>query len=425
MLPRHLFRPPPESQRHLDGLRAIAILMVLGFHTLIQMPDVTVEIREGLLGRVLLRGGMGVDLFFVLSGYLIGGQLIREGLGRGRLDLGTFYLKRFFRIFPAYYLVLTVVVVLLIRQPFYEFFLAGQDPGDVVRGAWANYLYVNNYTGSRVMPWSWSLAVEEHFYLVIPLLLLVLLRHGKHGTRLGVLWALFWLPWVLRFAAFRHLGIDALATGGSPEAQAGLLADALAWTDAVFVPTHCRIDSIVVGVLVAYTQQTSPRVAERWRGWGGLAWTAVALLVLAFYLLGKGGKPIGAGASAILFGPVALAFGGILQHCLYRERSPLRAVLSFGGFYPIARVSYGMYLLHPLLFAAVHDSGPMVALRGLPNPTVAALAVLAVHLLLAYGAALVLFSLWEWPFMALRGHLLRRRAARRGGTDRPPAGGGV
>jgi len=416
MLPRHLFRPPPESQRYLDGLRALAILMVLGFHTMIQMPEVTVEVRDGLLGRVLLRGGMGVDLFFVLSGYLIGGQLIREGLRRGRLDLGTFYIKRFFRIFPAYYLVLTLICLWLIRLPLYEFFLAGQEPSDVLRGAWANYLYLNNYTGSRVMPWSWSLAVEEHFYLVAPLLLLVLLRFGKHGTRLGVLWALFFLPWVARFAAFRMLGIDALATGGSAEAQAGLLADALAWTDAVFVPTHCRIDSIVIGVLCAYLQQTSARTGERWRGWGGLAWTGVAVLVLAFYLLGKGGKPIGAGASAILFGPVALAFGGILQHCLYRERSPLRAALSFGGFYPIARVSYGMYLLHPFLFAAVHDTGPMLALRGLPNPTLATLAVLAVHGLLAYAAALLMFTLWEWPFMALRGRLLRWREARRGGA---------
>ena len=412
MLPRHLFRPPPDSQRYLDGLRAIAILMVLGFHTMIQMPDVTVEVREGLLGRVLLRGGMGVDLFFVLSGYLIGGQLIREGLGRGRLDLGTFYIKRFFRIFPAYYLVLTGICLLLLRRPFYEFFLAGHEPGEVLRGAWANYLYLNNYTGSRVMPWSWSLAVEEHFYLVVPLVLLALLRWCKHGTRLGVLWVLFWLPWVARLVSFRLLGIDALATGGSPEAQAGLLADAMAWTDAVFVPTHCRVDSIVIGVLCAYVQQTSASSRARWAGWGGVAWTAVAVLVLAFYLLSQGGKPIGAGASAILFGPVALAFGGILQHCLYRERSPLRAVLSFVGFYPVARVSYGMYLLHPFLFAALHDTAPMVALRGLPNPTAATLAVLAVHVAVAYAAALAMFTLWEWPFMMLRERLLRWRAER-------------
>ena len=419
MSSRYLFTPPPEHARHLDGLRALAILAVLCFHSMIQVPDLAFELRDTLMGRLLLRGGVGVDLFFVLSGYLIGGQLLREGLASGRIRFGDFYIKRFFRIFPAYWAVLVLICAVLVWQPFYDALLRGVTPSEAMGSAWSNFLYLNNYTGSRLMPWGWSLAVEEHFYLVIPLLLSLVVLRLPRGRATVVLWVLLFLPWVTRLLAFRGLGIDPIVTGGTPDEQATRATELMAWMDAVFVPSHNRYDSLMVGVLCAWAEQTSSGVRRRWRGWGGVALTALSLLVIAGYLLGKGGKPVGPVASAVLVGPLALAFGGILQHTLYRERSWLRRLLGWRGFHPVARVSYGMYLLHPFLIAALGALGVHGALSTLGDARLAVLAVLAVNLAVAYGAALGMFVLLEWPMMLLRSRILARRRATVDALEKP------
>ena len=405
---RHLFTPPPDHQHFLDGMRALAILGVIAFHSMIQMPEVAFAVRDTLPGRCLLRGGMGVDLFFVLSGYLIGGQLLRQGLGGGGIRFGEFYIKRFFRIFPAYYLVLAGVCAVIVHQPFYDTILRGTDPAEALRGAWANVLYLNNYTGSRLMPWSWSLAVEEHFYLVIPLLLAGVLLRLPPTVRTAALWVLFFLPWVSRYLTWQSMGIDPIPTGVTPGDHADRAADALAWMDRVVTPSHNRMDAMVVGVLCAHTEQVSSRVRQRWTGVSGLALTGLCAMVLFVYIAGKGGRPIGPGASAILLGPAALAFGGLLQRCLYQDGSWMRWVLSRRGFYPIARVSYGMYLIHPFLIAWIGESAPLQALRGLDSPGLAVAAVIAVNAAVAYAFALVMFALWEWPMMRLRGRVLAK-----------------
>ncbi len=403
----HLFRAPQQNVPFLDGLRALAILAVIAFHSLIQAPELAFAVRDSAIGRVMLRGGMGVDLFFVLSGYLIGGQLLREGLESGRVGLGRFYVKRFFRIFPAYYLVLAAVCAWVLWQPFYDAILRGTDPGAAIGLAWSNVLYLNNYAGSRVMPWSWSLAVEEHFYLVVPLLVGLVLVRIPAAARTALLWALFVVPWVARYLAWQSLGIDPIPTGVVPGENVDRAADAVAWMDRVAVPSHTRFDGLVVGVLCANAQVSSERARRRWSGAGGLALTGLALLVLWVYLAGKGGQPIGPVASTMLFGPAALAFGGLLQHCLYRERSWLRRVLSFRGFYPVARVSYGMYLLHPILIAALGVTALHPWLAGVGHPLLAALLLVALNTAVAYVAAVVMFLGWEWPMMRLRERVLR------------------
>jgi len=409
---RHLFTPPPDNQRFLDGMRALAILGVIAFHSMIQMPEVAFAVRDTAAGRCLLRGGMGVDLFFVLSGYLIGGQLLRQGLDGGGIRFGEFYIKRFFRIFPAYYLVLALLCAVIVHQPFYDAILRGTEPAEALRGAWANALYLNNYTGSRLMPWSWSLAVEEHFYLLIPLLLAGVLLRLPPGARTAALWVLFFVPWVTRYLTWQAMGIDPIPTGVMPGEHADRAADALAWMDRVVTPSHNRMDALMVGVLCAHTAIASRRARRRWAGASGLALTGLCAAVLFVYIAGKGGRPIGPGASAILLGPAALAFGGLLQRCLYQENSWLRWVLSRRGFYPIARVSYGMYLVHPFLIAWIGESAPLQALRGLDSAAAAVAAVIAINVAVAYGFALVMFAAWEWPMMRLRGRVLERLRAR-------------
>src|SRR4051812_42605748 len=93
----------------LDGLRAISILIVLGYHLLWTYQFKNDDVR---IWKVILSGDFGVHIFFVISGFLITGILLREEKAQGKIDISKFYLKRIFRIFPAYYFYLLVVYIL-------------------------------------------------------------------------------------------------------------------------------------------------------------------------------------------------------------------------------------------------------------------------------------------------------------------------
>lgn len=161
----------------LDGLRAIAALMVVAFHF-------------GGAKWSWLSGWLGVHVFFVLSGYLITTLALREEDRKGKVSLRDFYLRRLFRIFPAYYVVLAVVVGLA-----------------WVNGNWSlfkplmpYYLTFNNeFAGPAPFAHTWTLGIEQKFYLVWPVLAFVLAR-ASFGRRLGLtVAALAFLPVVVVF----------------------------------------------------------------------------------------------------------------------------------------------------------------------------------------------------------------------------------
>lgn len=145
----------------LDHLRAAAILLVFMYHyRAFKHPDWIDSI-----GRF---GWTGVDLFFVLSGFLISGQLFQEIKNTGEIGLKTFYIKRFFRIFPAYFFTL----FLYFTFPFFR-------EREALSPLWKFVSFTQNY-GLNVInrgtfSHAWSLCIEEQFYLILPLLLLILL----------------------------------------------------------------------------------------------------------------------------------------------------------------------------------------------------------------------------------------------------------
>ncbi len=163
----------------LDGIRAIAILIVIVGHLSVRYKDNLA--RFGVFARALGSGGNGVDLFFVLSGFLITTLLMREYARSGRISLRGFYLRRAFRILPPFYVYLAVI--LLLNQgtnwhlPFSAILRAG--------------LFLYDYS-ALPHPWlvahTWSLAVEEQFYIFWPLLLGFCL--SRWGRRAAVLCAL-------------------------------------------------------------------------------------------------------------------------------------------------------------------------------------------------------------------------------------------
>jgi len=278
----------------LDGLRGVAILVVLGAHT-------------GVPGFADGGGGVGVTLFFVLSGYLITSLLLAEKARAGRVDLRAFYVRRALRLFPALAAVLIVLAVLLVGGLVPQEASVGTDYGIVFIGV---IVYVANWVAVAgqsigMLGHTWSLAVEEQFYILWPALLLAGLRLGRSRLVLMVL--------VLVFL----------------DTPYRLLLDLNGGFMHVFVGTDTRGDALLLGCVLALLE-------IRWHpfvGWTGLV--GVGALAVAWP-----GDP-GLGAQ-ILFIPAAaivstLAVAGCPTILAWRP-------LAF-----IGKISYGLYLWHGLV----------------------------------------------------------------------------
>ena len=281
----------------LDGLRGVAITLVLLFH--FTGPFTPDGAASRLVAKILGAGWTGVDLFFALSGYLITKRLIAYR-GTASERLLTFYRNRFLRIFPLYYLFLIVYSM-------------------IVRVALPSYwLYYCNWTqpfdiGQIRSPLShlWSLAVEEQFYLLWPLALILAPRRRL----IAVAWLLLAVTPLWRSLA--------LLKGASP--------------DLVYRATIFRVDALLGGVLVALTGR------HRFLLWAGLAVTVTVTLARQAFVWSD------PWVQALGFSGTAWASAGIVGWAAGRPR------LGFVSSRPavmLGRYSYGIYILHwPLAFA--------------------------------------------------------------------------
>ena len=359
----------------LDLLRAIAVLWTMQFHSFIVGglgPDWSWLSRYGWLG---------VDLFFVLSGYLIGGQLLRP-LAKGEApSLRTFYIKRAFRILPAFWAVLAVY---LLWPGFRE--APGMEP------AWKFLLFVVNlsidYSQNAAFSHAWSLCVEEHFYLLFPALALLLSRRPSA--------ALFW-----------SVCIAVLLGGIALRAGIWLHFDAAnpprPWfVEDIYYPTWNRLDGLLMGVMLAVWQAYRPASWARAGRHANLFLLAgVLVMALALWLfrdrVGLLGNSIGWPVAAL--GLALLVFAGAQSNGLIGARA-----LPGAGW--IAAISYSLYLVHKPMYAVVQNHwGDMLEGQGV-------LAWLAYGLASILAAAL-LYYLVERPFLRLRGRVLGRQVDRR------------
>ena len=315
--PASSFVTAPNGHRRKDiqGLRAIAVLMVVGFHAGLPMPG----------------GFAGVDVFFVISGFVITGMLHREWLETGRIRFGQFYLRRFRRLTPALALMLTIVVAsaALFVSP-----LGGRQM-DVLMTAAAAIMLVANFVISAItggyfdapaemnpLLHTWSLSIEEQFYLFFPGLLLLAWLLGR---RRGWTWA-------------PALTIAALAL-----LSAGLAISGQEAPDHFYSPFG-RAWEFAVGALLALglTPQRSLRVSAR-----TLRWLGCAALILSVFVI-SGDQPFPGPLTALPVGGAALviASGGTSQDASSRW-------LSHPLLVRVGDLSYSWYLWHwPLIVFA-------------------------------------------------------------------------
>ena len=290
------------SYRHdIDGLRAIAVLAVVLYH--FGVPGIT-------------GGFVGVDIFFVISGFLIGGLLWREQEATGHIALGVFYTRRIRRLAPAYVAMAlaTAVVSWFVLLPF-EF----REFGKQLIAAtvylsnvffWREAGYFDGSSEEKPLLHTWSLSVEEQFYIVLPLLLIVLIRVLPRA-RLSVLW----LAYVASLAASILITPrDSIST---------------------FYFLHFRAWELLAGVLLAIhlTKGFRPRSPLALSG-GGLA-----LVVYGLVYTEPGPSFPGTQALAPVIGTVLLLAGGMGNHIITRVLSHAIPV-AFG------LISYSLYLWH-------------------------------------------------------------------------------
>ena len=367
-----------------DILRSLAILLVMLFHCpSAATPTAVAEVRP--------YGWLGVDIFFVLSGFLIGRQLFKEAAVNDRIDLKAFYLRRAFRILPAFFVVLVVYAfVPLVReaatmQPFWRFATFTM-----------NFGLESRYTGSFTQ--AWSLCVEEHFYFTLPLFVIFFARRMTFASAIALATCILLAGMLLRFAIWQtQVGVF-IDVQDFKEAYSGYLRD-------VYYPTYNRLDGLVFGVLLAALKVFRPHLWNRYASPKVSLSVGAALVALALMIFTQRGAFAPANHSVVvqsLLGAVvgfpvfaagvALILGGLLDVESRLSRWPLHAVTL------VATLSYSLYLTHKSVFHIDQLLFGAENLQGVPGFVVYAATCLVV------AAALWFFV--ERLFLKLRDRFL-------------------
>lgn len=296
------FKPVVHRVSSLDFLRSLAILMVLLAHTVL---------AYGAPRHLafLQMGGTGVDLFFVLSGWLLGRHLLKEVQTTGGINLTRFWCRRWLRTLPAYLAVLAVTMM--------QFRLSNPQASLPLQ-----YLFFGqNYLEMPFLHVSWSLCVEEHFYLLVAPAILLVVR--QHRLLVPMLLTAVALPGLCR-----HFGLYSSIE-----------------------ESHVRFDACAAGVLLAAIQLHCPK----W--WNKLTHLAVPLFAVAATIYGS--------LYAIYFvqGTQAVTDPGIYAviFCVFIlfavSSESIQQKLTFPGCFYIASRSYAIYLLHPEVLALMKRFG--------------------------------------------------------------------
>jgi peptidoglycan/LPS O-acetylase OafA/YrhL len=347
----------------LDGIRGLAILMVFLTHTTTGIGvDTHSEIEKFIYG-VLRLGWSGVDLFFVLSGFLITGILVdqRKQLnGQAGRFFGYFYARRSLRIFPLYYASLLIVFVI-------AHFATGNAPD--FRNLAIHGLYLQNIVDGYPMALShfWSLAVEEHFYLILPLV--IYLVQPKH------------LGKVLLAGVFLAIGARIMLEDSSLN---------------VYRFSLTRFDSLLMGSLLALEFQSVRGLCKN-----STALLAGATLLLVIFILAVGGTSNQASAHR-LFGYSLFA---LFYVCLIRRVIASDDTSRWKSFFRTrflrwcGKLSYCVYIVHWPVVLVLTKIMPKVI-----NWPLTALTYTLLTGIISFSIAAVSWRWFESPILSLRRH---------------------
>ena len=358
--------PHPASRKHypaLDGLRGVAILLVLFLHNF------------GFMNYFFF-GWLGVDLFFVLSGFLIT-EILLQTVGRPGY-LKNFYSRRVLRIFPLFYLALVICLLILPRIGALHL-----EAGYYTGNQFWFWTYLQNWLfifkepyGDKLLLHTWSLAVEEQFYLVWPLLIL-LFRTPRR--LLVVMLFLLVLVGLARYAVWAYKIED------------------LAYSS---LYTFTRIDGLCIGSMVAILQRLDPGFLKKYNTWIVLLMAAINF---GFYFLNNRSGftlPYLAFAGYTTF---AVLFGLLVYEAVQGDSRLVQVLLDNRPLKFFGRISYGLYVWHwpvyLLLFDRTRDT---IFTAGGSSWRMAELGSGIFVSAVAVGISVLSFRYFEKPFLQLK-----------------------
>jgi peptidoglycan/LPS O-acetylase OafA/YrhL len=351
----------------LDTLRAVAIAVVMVFHLRALLPDSFQPVARF--------GWMGVDLFFVLSGYLIGSQLLKPVRDGREVSPLEFYRKRAYRILPVY----GVVLALYGLWPLWR-----EEPG--ISPLWQFLTFTenffDNYSINQAFSHVWSLCVEEHFYLLLPMIVGLMSRKAAAWKTVAVLVAFVALGMGIRSYVYFH---GLLPMGRDSDDFS------VRYIERIYYPTYTRLDGLLAGVALALMRIFRPG----W--WSAILQRANCLLAGGVVLMGCTlwifADRFGAVGTVVGFPLMAVAMGMLVMaaadgRCWFgRMRVP--------GAKLVATLSYSLYLMHKEI-AHLDTLWLPKVMDARDWRTVGVLVVTCV------AAACVMYVVVERPFLALR-----------------------
>lgn len=382
-------RPDEQRYKVLDGLRALAILLVVAGHVAYPMHDANAPAFTMLgtkyLTWFMMNGWVGVHLFFVLSGFLIAGQLLKvESLPteKKKQGLRDYFKRRFCRIVPVYYVMLTVALFVRMKID------PPEDMAWMAREYLRHIFFLNDYYVSGIKLLFWSLAVEAKFYIVAPLFVFFLLRMEQRYLYLFSTVCMAVLLFV-KIWTFYHLP--------QPINQ-------FAYFTQIRSPFHMALDSLMMGVVCQIIC-----ASVKGRAWISRSWNANILLgtgAMLFIMLTAFTKPyfyyetsrvsLGLFYCTAYFTLISLAFGAMLLGLMGGARG--YKVFENRILRGIALVSYSLYLVHTSVISYMEQKAGLILGSNEPGFALWFL-TFTLTLLIALPVSAALYMFIEKPFI--------------------------
>ncbi|ESQ94218.1 acyltransferase family protein [Asticcacaulis benevestitus] len=353
-----------------DILRGLAILLVMSWHMpWVDYPPFFQHIKDF--------GWLGVDVFFVLSGFLIGTELLKPVHAGQTPDLRVFYLKRAFRILPVFWLMVTI----------YALFPTLRER-EAMSPLWRYLTFTLNFGLDAktfgTFTHAWSLCVEEHFYLILPAMVLILRRFKTPWPAIAAVATLLIGGMILR----HHIWSLWHAAGG----------DGVKFFTWFYYPSYTRLDGLLIGVCMAGLRLFYPIL---WTQFARPRFTlplAMLCLGVTGYMNQINGVILSETGSLVFYPLFSLGVASLLASLLAAERhiQPARwTALSY-----IAAISYSLYLSHKIVFHLDDLFMPKAWMTGWIQ--------IAIYYVTSIAVASLLYFAVERTFMQMRNRLLAR-----------------
>ncbi|NPA72989.1 MAG: acyltransferase [Gammaproteobacteria bacterium] len=241
-----IIQQPNKAFAVVDFLKGLSVLMVILFHTLFAIfflfkksPDKLNAFIQSLPDGLtfLLASDKAVDIFFLLSSFLLSYSLLSIYQKKNRIDIGRFYLHRFFRIYPLFLVALILYGL--------------ADPHKLLTEGWYSLLFIENIFSKGIIPVQWSLSIEVQFYLILPFLILFLAKRKR---------PILWISALIVLSVFARFWIayQTPAIYQTPWYQFTQVVDAAVYMDAMYYVIEARITPLLLGVLWALILWHSP-----------------------------------------------------------------------------------------------------------------------------------------------------------------------